>query len=665
MTAQASPQNRSPSLWQKWLDFAWGGRHPSDLSLSAKLIQQLNLPPDVAARVLAFRDSRSGPTIYVLGGFNLSERSASDVEQLIGAANPKAVVANVGILPEFQAARACAELGPREGVPTSAFEVLQRCVTGAASLDEFQTQAADQFLHSLFGSNLFRHISAAEEAANRQNAGVTFFSWPPISLGGQSEEEENPPEKGKASWGEQLSRALHKRFTPHGTSSAALRFQAVTHATDDAVRSLAVRASKLPPPQTAPRNDPPEVDFEDQVAEAPPEEHPWFLPPAIETLMTALPNVPGVWEWGDWPLSHARAVMRHVAGGEPIAEEQLANATVLRVGVENLRQGYCEVARSAAFQPSGKSAPSLDPSPDNLHAQTLIHTLKQQAALTSGDVVALVPVDQLPWIRKLWASDGPKEVALWSEECVRTPQDLRRSIDELASAEDAERRAKEKDTWMAVIVAGLGIAGGATYAQGGTLAKVASAVPKTVHLVKAGAALLKRNAGVAVAKAVVPQVGAAQAGLAAKAMAPKTAAAAAKAAVVTKAKAAAAAEQMRMVAHGVVNQLQAIALRAVRVTGYNVMQRSNFRRPGPWLLLGGSAASALLAYAYSKELETAVAVLPHAAQVARLGRGCQNLKEATEKLEERKMWPGFYRVLTGANDRGHLPVTALPGLEKS
>lgn len=84
---------------------------------------------------------------------------------------------------------------------------------------------------------------------------------------------------------------------------------------------------------------------------------------------------------------------------------------------------------------------------------------------------------------------------------------LFRSATDLASAEEDERRAKEKDTWMAVIVAGLGIAGGATYAQGGTLAKVASAVPKTVHLVKAGAALLKRNAGVAVAKAVLPQVG--------------------------------------------------------------------------------------------------------------------------------------------------------------
>ena len=67
----------------------------------------------------------------------------------------------------------------------------------------------------------------------------------------------------------------------------------------------------------------------------------------------------------------------------------------------------------------------------------------------------------------------------------------------------------------------------------------------------------------------------------------------------------------------------------------------------------------------SKELETAVAVLPHAAQVARLGRGCQSLKEATEKLEQRKMWPGFYRVLTGANDRGQQPVAAPQGLEKT
>jgi hypothetical protein len=43
---------------------------------------------------------------------------------------------------------------------------------------------------------------------------------------------------------------------------------------------------------------------------------------------------------------------------------------------------------------------------------------------------------------------------------------------------------------------------------------------------------------------------------------------------------------------------QVTALRAVRVTGYNVMQNSNFRRPGPWLLLGGSVATGLLAYAY-------------------------------------------------------------------
>lgn len=115
MAAQPSPPSSTPSLWQKWLDYAWGGKHPSDLVRSAKLIQPLNLPADVAGRVLAFKDSRNGPTIYVLGGFNLSERSASDVQQLIGAANPKAVVADVGILPEFQAARACTELGPREG----------------------------------------------------------------------------------------------------------------------------------------------------------------------------------------------------------------------------------------------------------------------------------------------------------------------------------------------------------------------------------------------------------------------------------------------------------------------------------------------------------------------------------------------------------------------
>jgi hypothetical protein len=127
---------------------------------------------------------------------------------------------------------------------------------------------------------------------------------------------------------------------------------------------------------------------------------------------------------------------------------------------------------------------------------------------------------------------------------------------EIAAAEEHERRAKVKETWLAVAVAGLGIAGGATYAQGGTLAKIASSVPKTFHLFKAGLALLKRNAGVAVAKAAVPQGASIKAGLAAKTLAPKTTAAAMKAAVTTKAQAALAAEKMRAVAHGFVSQVQ-------------------------------------------------------------------------------------------------------------
>lgn len=111
----------APSLWQRWLDFAWGGRHPSDLARSTRLVQALNLPPEVANRVLAFKDSRRGPTIYILGGFMLSERSASDVKEVIEVVNPKAVVADVGMLPEFQAARACEQLGPREGMGAKGF----------------------------------------------------------------------------------------------------------------------------------------------------------------------------------------------------------------------------------------------------------------------------------------------------------------------------------------------------------------------------------------------------------------------------------------------------------------------------------------------------------------------------------------------------------------
>jgi hypothetical protein len=115
-TSSSLPQLR---LWQKWLDFAWGGRHPSDLARSECLVRALKLPPDLANRVLAFRDTRNGPAIFVLGSFNLSERSASDVERLVEAAKPKAVVAEVGSMQLFQAARACSELGPGEGLCSS------------------------------------------------------------------------------------------------------------------------------------------------------------------------------------------------------------------------------------------------------------------------------------------------------------------------------------------------------------------------------------------------------------------------------------------------------------------------------------------------------------------------------------------------------------------
>jgi hypothetical protein len=237
-------------------------------------------------------------------------------------------------------------------------------VTGAASLDEFRTQASDQFLEALFGSSMYRHVTAAEEAAKATSANFTYFTWPPVSLELDPVSSDTDPEKaeeGDTSWKESIKKALQKRFSPYGSSVSAKRFRAFSHATDDALRSLADRATEVTPPPKAsvpnPQTPPSEVDFEDQVTETPgttQDKPPTFLPPDIQLLLEDLPTVPGVWEWGDRPLKQARALMWNIAGGAPIQADQLADATILRVAVENLRLGYNAVARDASFEPPGE-----------------------------------------------------------------------------------------------------------------------------------------------------------------------------------------------------------------------------------------------------------------------------------------------------------------------
>jgi hypothetical protein len=215
-------------------------------------------------------------------------------------------------------------------------------VTGAASLDEFRTQASDQFLVALFGSSMYRHVTAAEEAAKATSADFKYFTWPPVSLEldpvtstpNPKEEEEKD-----TSWKESIRKVLQKRFSRYGSSISAERFRAFSHATDDALRSLADRATEstpppklsLPNPQIPPEVPPSEVDFEDQVTETPgttQDKPPTFLPPDIQLLLEDLPAVPGVWQWGDRPLKQARALMWNVAGGAPINADQLADATI-------------------------------------------------------------------------------------------------------------------------------------------------------------------------------------------------------------------------------------------------------------------------------------------------------------------------------------------------
>jgi hypothetical protein len=99
-------------------------------------------------------------------------------------------------------------------------------------------------------------------------------------------------------------------------------------------------------------------------------------------------------------------------------------------------------------------------------------------------------------------------------------------------------------------------------------------------------------------------------------------------------KAAASAEKIRAVTHSVIASAEKTSVSAMRTAFYEIMRKRKIQRIGflPWATFAGSIGTCTGLLLYGDGIECAIESVPAAPSIASLGRGIQNLREASQAV---------------------------------
>ncbi|KAJ0259293.1 Transmembrane protein [Hirschfeldia incana] len=576
----------------------------NDIKESKEILKRLSLPESTKNFVFAIRVPEHDSTIYILSAQNLSQRSATDTEHLIRELRPDAVVAQVNksAFGEAQVEESVLGNGSSDSIPTSAFRVLKQCFVDKVNKEKYESVAGILVLREIFGTSFNGHVLAAKRVASEVGSSFMVLESPFVNIAAIEGAYEEESETGGKVQG------LANSLVPQTSAvlSGSRRFVITNDVQTQMLKLLSSHITQLSPLSCVAKG----------VSSS------YEVPSFAESIYSLLVDLRDIFD--DLPsirkaLASARKMLSDVDRGEAMDTDVLSEVYLFQIAVEGLRIALNNAGR---LRIKNRTEARFEDLSSEEKSYALMADLLRSQAKRFKNIVAVVDASNLAGLRKHWRTCVPQEVRDLSEHMV---QDFD-SDDENGNDSKLKRLLSDKPV--------VAVGAGATALWGASsLSKAISASPffKIVTFkVPASLNLFLTHTHKAMTYAFT------KVAYPSKVMAPGFASSGAKSTSLVKASLSA--EKIRAVTHSIIASAEKTSFSAMRAAFYEIMRKRRLKPIGalPLATFGASLSTCAGLLLYGDGIECAAVSLPSAPSIAKLGRGIQNLHEASLEVRSRE-----------------------------
>ncbi|XP_058730319.1 uncharacterized protein LOC131602261 [Vicia villosa] len=597
-------------LWNLQNLWPFSSFKSTDLKSSKQLVNKLNLPDHTKQFVFALRDPKTQSLIYILSSLNLSERSSFDAQSLINEIKPDAVIVQAG-------AGGFSPLDDDDDedfdvpVPTSSFGVVRRCFVDKIGRDKYESVAGDFVLREIFGTGFNGPLLAAKKAAQDVGSDFVVVQSPLGSSYWSNNNDSDSNNSGGVDGGNRFMSIVNSLVPQQQTAGSLARRFSVNK---DIRMVLAEGLSGCMDPLLIGNSKNESVSGVGSVEIKPATSYdtPAFAKsvyPLLEDLHDMFSDLPSMGN----ALAHVQKMLVDVNRGEVLDTRTVSEVYTFRIAVEGLRIAL----NNKGLRPiEGKGVSKSDKVEfSELEVDEKSQVLFAQSIRSQTDkfktIVAIVDAGVLAGIRKHWDTPLPDEVKEIVGELI---------TGEGVSLNNGERKRLLADRPVVAVGAGatavLGASSLTKVVPMSTLTKVVTfKIPTSLKIILSQ---LQKILSVAVGPSKVVAPGFATSGAKTSGFM----------------KAAASAEKIRVVTHSVIASVEKNSVSAMRTAFYEIMRKRKLQRIGflPWATFAGSIGTCTGLLLYGDGIECAIESLPAAPSIASLGRGIQNLHEASQAV---------------------------------
>ncbi|VVB03225.1 unnamed protein product [Arabis nemorensis] len=584
----------------------------NDLKESKELVHRLSVPDSTKNFVFAIRVPEHDSTIYILSAQNLSERSAIDAECLIREIRPDAVIAQVdkSAFGEAQVEESVLGDGSSDSIPTSAFRVLIQCFVDKVNKEKYESVAGILVLREIFGTSFNGHLLAAKRVAEEVGSSFLVLESPFVKIAAMD------TSSGEIESGGKMIQGLANSLIPQSSGSVIFSSSRRFLITND----VQAKMLKLLSPhitQVSKELSPSSCVASRVYSEIPSDSH--EVPPFAQYIYSLLVDLRDIFH--DLPsigkaLVNARKMLSDVNRGESMDTEVISEVYIFQIAVEGLRIALNNAGRLPIKNYVGSSSRTegqFSQLSSEHKSYALMADLLRSQAKNFKNIVAVIDASSLAGLRKHWRTSVPQEVKDMSEHMVQ-------KFDDDKKTNDSKLKRLLSDKPVVAVGAGATAIWGAS-----SLSKAISASPflKIVTL-KAPASLnlFLTHTHKAMTFAFTKAPGFASSGAKSTSLV----------------KASLSAEKIRAVTQSIIASAEKTSFSAMRLAFYEIMRKRRLKPIGtlPLATFGASLATCAGLLVYGDGIECAAVSLPSAPSIANLGRGVQNLHEASLEVRKRE-----------------------------
>ncbi|KAF9616011.1 hypothetical protein IFM89_027950 [Coptis chinensis] len=604
-------------------------RKLDDVKLSEQLVNRLSIPDNTKRFVFAIVEPENEAVVYILAAQNLSKQSAIDAEFLIKEVKPDVVVAQVApsslseIKSEEKINKSDNEAG--NAIPTSYLGVLKGCFVDKSNKDKYERLAGGVVLKEIFGVGFYGNFLAAKRVAKEVGSSFLLIESPFVR---SCADDPLPPRASENSEGKNnfqglglKSSSLVPQTVGSGVSSSSRRLLSSTDIHPETAKSLVSALSQLNPKPSISGAASEEGKGDCHLIQN------YQVPSFAQNVYSLLTDLHIVFDnlpYIGKALAHAQKMLHNVDNGEKVDTQLLSEVQTFQIAVEGMRiglnnAGRCPIAKNEndACSKLGFSEMPTEDKSQAVFAQAIRCQTKKFKS-----VVAIVDASSLGGLRKHWNTCVPPEVEDLIGQFV-TKYEVEGEIP------DAENSDKKRLIPNKPVVA---VGAGATAVLGASSLSKALPASTFMKLVTYKIPASLKLALVQTQKAVAISLG--------KALGPSqvlgpgilTSGAKSTSAV----KAAASATKIRAVAHSVLASAERTSFSAMRTAFYEIMRKRRFQSIGyrSWIKFGCSFSACAGLLTYGDGIECAAESIPVAPSIVSLGRGLQNLHQASQVVRQ-------------------------------